>query len=832
MSSVTEILFTTIPLIAFVANIFLLFTLMSAKKDSSIYSFMGLLGAFILWSGGAYLMRMQFLPGVVFWWKVSLTGIFLVPYMYYLLVSSFFERKGHFLKSIWGILTLFMVIANIFDFFMTTPVITVTNTSLSSEFSLRATSIIAVVIAAAIFVSIIQTVRSSVMDGTAARSYSVPLMIGVIILIVGIVLNSLPGMHSFPTDTLACAINAGFIYYAFYKKRFYAMSQITSKGSVFIISIIVTVAIMYQIYTHCKTMLEQALSATRIDPSILLILICSIFAIILFLILNKLHEGLFIRDKVRREDIVRGFAQTVNASLNIEEILKQLSNVIKEEVVASHLFICLYDEERRSYIADSRLRNLEQNIVLSEMHPIAVYMRKKGKGFFYNDFIKSPFAKSLHEGEKQLLLKIRPSYITPLLANEEICGMLILSEKENKKEYSFSDITYVEAASSVAAVSLKNAMLYQKLEEEALIDGLTGLLNRRAFTRKTEDMMQEKGFQASLILFNMDDFGLYNELYGNTEGDILLQKFAGILTLVFGKSALIARYGGNEYAVLLPFTDVYRAEQLTKQVKSKLEEYINGENERMKKFLTFSAGICAYPALAGNVNQLLTYANLTVFQIKQHGKNGISVYSAEKGNKDNTKDNVQELLPTIYALTAAIDAKDHYTFNHSRCVSEYASLLASYAGLGDEMVEVIRQAGLLHDIGKIGIPDAILTKSSRLTDEEYAIMKQHVERSIEMIRHLPALDYVIPAVLGHHERFDGRGYPRGIAGEAIPISARCLAVADSFDAMISKRAYKNKMPLEDSLAEIERNLGTQFDPELGRLFIELIKSGKIQVIPY
>ena len=125
-----------------------------------------------------------------------------------------------------------------------------------------------------------------------------------------------------------------------------------------------------------------------------------------------------------------------------------------------------------------------------------------------------------------------------------------------------------------------------------------------------------------------------------------------------------------------------------------------------------------------------------------------------------------------------------------------------------------------------------MTKTGRLTPEEFSIMRQHVERSIEMIRHLPSLDYVIPAVLGHHERYDGKGYPRGISGDDIPVSARCLSIADAFDAMVSKRSYKNRMPLENALSEIEKNLGSQFDPELGKLFVKMIREGVIEVIYY
>src|SRR5699024_5736066 len=145
----------------------------------------------------------------------------------------------------------------------------------------------------------------------------------------------------------------------------------------------------------------------------------------------------------------------------------------------------------------------------------------------------------------------------------------------------------------------------------------------------------------------------------------------------------------------------------------------------------------------------------------------------------------------------------------------YASALAAAIPLDADHIEIVRQAGLLHDIGKIGIPEAILSKNGRLTPEEYEIMKQHVEGSIAMIKYLPSLDYVIPSAIGHHERWDGKGYPRGLVGEQNPIAARCLCIADSFDAMTSKRSYRDAMSVEDALEEIRRNLGTQFDPELG-----------------
>ena len=162
-------------------------------------------------------------------------------------------------------------------------------------------------------------------------------------------------------------------------------------------------------------------------------------------------------------------------------------------------------------------------------------------------------------------------------------------------------------------------------------------------------------------------------------------------------------------------------------------------------------------------------------------------------------------------------------------VSKYAVILAEALGMNSNDIEIIRDAGLLHDIGKISIPERILQKTSKLTDEEYAIMKTHVENSTKMIRYLPDMDYVIPAVVGHHERYDGTGYPRGLAGQNIPYMARILTIADCFDAMTAKRPYKQALSVEYAVNELEKNSGTQFDPELVKKFVELIHEGKISI---
>ena len=198
-----------------------------------------------------------------------------------------------------------------------------------------------------------------------------------------------------------------------------------------------------------------------------------------------------------------------------------------------------------------------------------------------------------------------------------------------------------------------------------------------------------------------------------------------------------------------------------------------------------------------------------------------------KTKTDISKGDIPEI---ISALVTAMDAKDSYTAKHSKNVARYAEILAAANEMSDKQIERIFIAGLLHDIGKIGIPDSILKKKGELTCEEYEIIKDHVEGSVEIIKHLPSMEEIIPIVEGHHERWDGKGYPKGIAGEDIPLSARCLAIADAFDAMTTDRSYRKGVPIEYAAREIAKGAGSQFDPNLANLFVYLITEHKIGLL--
>ena len=179
-------------------------------------------------------------------------------------------------------------------------------------------------------------------------------------------------------------------------------------------------------------------------------------------------------------------------------------------------------------------------------------------------------------------------------------------------------------------------------------------------------------------------------------------------------------------------------------------------------------------------------------------------------------------LDSIETLRYTVEAKDPYTRGHSDRVAEYSVLIGEKLGLSDEDLKTLRVGGLFHDIGKIGIPDSILLKEAKLTDDEYSEIKNHPSIGAHILCNAEVFRNIIPIVKHHHERYDGRGYPGKLAGDDIPYFARIAALADAFDAMTSKRTYRNSLPIDIVREEIEKNLGTQFDPELGKLFLEII----------
>lgn len=833
-----ENLFYIIPLTSALCNLFLLLTFLGAKKNSLIRSFMCMLVCFTGWGLGSFFMRILLYPGGYFWFQVSLISVFLVPICIYNFLYHYTAQKNSFTKFILNAASIAIAFTNLTNAFLVNLHIEITERGHAVFlYDVSLLAIIPAVFSLFVLFSAAKMVFCCIKEGELPFSLFKPLMIGVLIMFTAVLLDCFPFIPKWlPLDPFACMVNAIIIYYTLYKKHLFDLTQLASNSSTHLIAAILTSILLLGTFTSVKNFLEIHFSHFADYHNIIIASTVSIASIFIYNLLKTLASNLFIKPKQIKENSLRDFSVSITKTLNRDKLLSLLSDLIQEHTDAQTAYVFLFDSSKKEYqiqICTNKMRSTA--ISVPENHPLITWLLEHKQSIEYANFKHTVNYKSMWEKEKLIFKLLNAAHILPISCEDELIGFIVLSEHSEQKPYSYETIHFLESASSIVSMALKNSTLYEMIREEACLDDLTNIYNRRHFTLNLEKLFtQWQSDSLTIVLINFDDFHLYNELYGSNDGDKILIAFADILKTTISSRGLIGRYSGKEFCIALPMCSPENAESIVEELRTKLNDVLNCSNEGGKRFLTFSAGISSYPASATNTKELLTYANMAVYACKKSGKNKTMIYSSHKHQLENGTLTYaymeaigHEYAPTIYALTAAIDAKDHYTFSHSVNVSYLSAQLACAIGLDDEHVEMIRQAGLLHDIGKISIPENILTKTDPLTPEEFETMKSHVENSIAMIRHLPSLDYVIPIAIAHHERYDGKGYPRGLSGDNIPVGGRCLAIADAFDAIISKRPYKETISIPEALEEIERNLGKQFDPELGRTFIELVKSGTI-----
>ncbi|WP_370636250.1 diguanylate cyclase domain-containing protein [Cohnella sp. CFH 77786] len=369
--------------------------------------------------------------------------------------------------------------------------------------------------------------------------------------------------------------------------------------------------------------------------------------------------------------------------------------------------------------------------------------------------------------------------------------------------------------------------MYNAVSEKANTDQRTGLYSHSYFEEKLDEYIaqaREQALPLSLVMIDLDDFKKYNDAFGHPQGDRLLGFFGQqIKSECEPKEFFAARFGGEEFSIIMPGLTQDKAKAFVDSLRKKINDTpFEGVEIFPHGCVSFSAGILELNKETHDKSQLIDWADQALYAAKAKGKNTVLIYGEDSRLPISLENDIHELEQQLKIFLS----KDVYTFKHSKRVYSYAVEMAEVLKLGESDRRLLVLGALIHDIGKLEIPRDILNKKSKLTREEWEIVKKHVLWGKEIVLVTGKFKDLVPLVELHHERYDGAGYPHGYKGEEIPRLARMLCIIDSFDAMTTERPYQETKSFMDALLEIRRCSGSQFDPELADQFIRYME-GKL-----
>ena len=385
--------------------------------------------------------------------------------------------------------------------------------------------------------------------------------------------------------------------------------------------------------------------------------------------------------------------------------------------------------------------------------------------------------------------------------------------------------TLITAATLLTYLRTRVERLLSRLTDAARTDALTGLPNRVALHETIEREIERAAPHnrpISLLVIDMDRFNKVNERHGLATGDQVVRRMAEMLEEQTRLMDTVARSGGGEFAVVLPETDPHAAFLFAEELLESVRQTFSAPYPQV----TASAGVAAYREHSSDMAGLLTAGDRALRAAKALGRDRAVIYSPEVTNvlgavSERRNVEAQAHLATVLSLAEALDQRDSGTARHSETVGRLCEMMARELGMGQERVERVRLAGILHDIGKIGVPDSILCKPGPLTHEEMAQMRRHPELGARILSS-KELDDVREWILAHHERPDGTGYPKRLGREEIPVEASILAVGDAYEAMTSDRVYRMAIGPEAAREELLRWSGKQFSPSVVKAFLRAL----------
>lgn len=662
------------------------------------------------------------------------------------------------------------------------------------------------------------------------RNRTMYLIFGSVIVIMSSYITNLnPEIAGLSTDHIGNLINALLITYAISRYQLLNARVVTRKVLAYGILVACLGSIYFGLVVMGQRFLPSQPAYIPVSQSIGVVIFLALVArpllrIIANWVYRSFHWGTY---QYRRALI--DFRERMSHVIKLDELANEMLNAMTKALHLTEAKLLFQDFGSGGYTTKFSYpkaeNKLSDEIKFSADNPIVSWLDRRAEPLTLSSIDNMSEFKGLWELEKEQLAASNLGLLCPIKSQDRLIAIIALGKKESDALYSHEDLELVMSMANQASTIIENAQLYSQAVTRANTDGLTGLYNHRHFHERLDHEIARGsrfGTTFSLIILDIDLFKAYNDIHGHLAGDEILRRIAICIETSIRSIDIAFRYGGEEFTIILPearLDDAYK-------VAERIRKTIAAKTSSKSPPITASLGAANWPIDGVMKEEIISFADAALYRAKQTGRNRTCL-SSDVVKPEAPLVNVElearsRALSIIYALAATVDAKDHYTYGHSKKVSEYAVALGEAMGMPHDRIDIIRAAGLLHDIGKVGIPDSILNKKGTLDNEEWKLVKAHPKLGVEILRHVIDLVNCLPVILHHHEHYDGTGYPSGLKGENIPLEARILSVADAFDAITSPRPYREQLSSQQALDELKRCIGTQFDPGVIEVFDKII----------
>jgi diguanylate cyclase (GGDEF)-like protein len=503
-------------------------------------------------------------------------------------------------------------------------------------------------------------------------------------------------------------------------------------------------------------------------------------------------------------------ARALNMSLDLPEVLQTLAREAAAAVGADLTGVYLGNgEDGGVATAGYDVPAGWQGLAIAPGEGAAGKVLVSGETFATNDY-----QRDVQLPRHAVMHRFKTAIAIPMVWNEELKGALSVGWTTMRR-IEEEDRRTLEAIADLATAACHNAETHQHVQQAARTDALTGLLNHGAMqVRVREEIARARrdGTPLSFVIIDLDDFKRVNDVRGHQAGDELLRQVAEVLKGELRPYDQVARYGGDEFVLLLPGSDEADARHVAERVRDAVAGNLVG---------ACSLGVAQWHEPL-DADSLLEHADRALLVAKRTGKGRVAVANPDVEGELAMLQAQQGSPAAVQALAAAIEERDNYTHEHSEEVVHLARGVAMILGLATDQVERIAHAALLHDVGKLAVPNEILHKSGPLSRGERDVMAEHPVAGERILLRIPDLAVIAPVVRHEHEHWDGSGYPDGLKELLIPIGSRIILACDAYHAMITDRPYRAAMAHEEAIAELRRGAGAQFDPEVVDALLDLL----------